>query len=154
MIICYTEIIPKIRINDLTRVATTGRYYYGFLEQLGEVISSQPLYNLEFVDLVEQVLTANGWSKEDLSIHSSIPPRTLHRYLTQSNTKREQVIHICLTLGLDLVSTFIFLMSKSYILNPRNYKDKKIMEFLLSNKQLGIKRLASYDEFLNKKVVQ
>lgn len=151
MIICYTEIIPKIRINDLTRVTdTTGRYYYGFLGQLGEVISSQPLYNNRFDILVEEVLLANGWSKEDLSIQSRIPLRTLHRYLTQNNTKRDQVIHICLTLGLDLVSTFIFLMRKGYILNPCIYKDKKIIEFILSNKELGIDRLISYDEFLCK----
>ena len=54
-------------------------------------------------------------------------------------------INICIALGLDLVSTIIVLMSKGYILNPI---DKKIMSFVNTNKEIGLQRIISYEDYM------
>lgn len=57
-------------------------------------------------------------------------------------------INICIALGLDLVSTIIVLMSKGYILNPINSIDKKIMTFVNTNKETGLQRIISYEDYM------
>lgn len=57
-------------------------------------------------------------------------------------------INICIALGLDLVSTIIVLMSKGYILNPINSIDKKIMIFVNTNKETGLQRIISYEDYM------
>lgn len=57
-------------------------------------------------------------------------------------------INICIALGLDLVSTIIVLMSKGYILNPINSIDKKIMSFVNTNKEMGLQRIISYEDYM------
>lgn len=57
-------------------------------------------------------------------------------------------INICIALGLDLVSTIIVLMSKGYILNPINSIDKKIMSFVNTNKETGLQRIISYEDYM------
>jgi len=75
---------------------------------------------------------------------------TLHKHLYDVINDKEKTIKICVALGLDLVMTMIFLMSKGFVLNPNNEEDLKTMKFLNSFNKDGLKRLVDYYDYLEK----
>lgn len=133
MIICYIEIIPKIRISNLTQAYSNLGGYAEFIENVGKVISSQPFYSQPFYSLVEEIIETENIKKTYLAEIMGYSRTTLYDHLDYTCNDKYITIIICIALGLDLVSTMIFLMSKGFILNPIiNAKDKRTMEFLNS----------------------
>lgn len=131
---------------------TTGTGYFEFLQLIGEVISVQPLYNQSFDYLIYEFLKGNGKTYKDLAEALNVDSKTLYRYRYNETIDREKVINICIALGLDLVNTFIVLMSKGFILNPYISIDKEIMKFIDNNNEIGLKRLLNYRDIINKVV--
>lgn len=121
--------------------------YIELIQRVGE-ISQEPQYKKEFYDLVLDVLEFKNWKQNDLINSLEVDRKTLYNHIYGISNSREETIHICVALGLDLVSTMIFLMSKGYILNINNHRDKKIMQFLNTNKTDGLFRMLDYYEFV------
>lgn len=148
MLVCYIETTPKIRINDLSRAYATGAGYYEVIREVGNIISIQPLYNQTFDNLIFEFVKGNNWTFKHLAEALNIDEKTLYRHRYGEINNREMTINICIALGLDLVSTIIVLMSKGYILNPINSIDKKIMTFVNTNKETGLQRMISYEDYM------
>ena len=121
--------------------------YIELIQRVGE-ISQEPQYKKDFYDLVLDVLEFKNWKQNDLINSLEVDRKTLYNHIYGICNSREETIHICVALGLDLVSTMIFLMSKGYILNINNHRDKKIMQFLNTNKTDGLFRMLDYYEFV------
>lgn len=70
---------------------------------------------------------------------------TIYNHLDYIYNDKDITTVICIGLGLDLVSTMIFLISKGFVLNPIiNVKDKKTMEFLYNYDRLDDSRAIRY----------
>ena len=76
--------------------------------------------------------------------------KTLYNHIYGISNSRNDTIKICLALGLDLVSTMIFLMSKGYILNFNDLNDRKTMKFIDTNKSDSLTRIIEFTEFMEK----
>lgn len=123
-----------------------------FLQYIGEVLFSQPLYNEPFYNLVHNVLDGKDkkWSLTYLGKTIGIGRTTLYNHLTDIYNTKDMTILICISLGLDLVMTMIFMMSRGYLLNYNNYSDRKIMEFINTNKKDGFDRIGDFCNYVEK----
>ena len=132
----------------MTRAYVSGAGYYDVIREVGNIISIQPLYNQTFDELLFEFVKGNNWTFKHLAEVLNVDEKTLYRHRYGEINDREMTINICIALGLDLVSTIIVLMSKGYILNPINRIDKKIMTFVNTNKEIGLKRMLSYEDYM------
>lgn len=113
-------------------------------------MSDQPLYYNTFNNLIQEVLDYKKWKLVDLETATNIVRQTLTRYRYDESSPKGKIIIICIALGLDLVSTMIFLMSKGLTLNPIFDFDRKCMIFINNTKNDGLERVWEFDEYMNK----
>ena len=132
----------------MTRAYVSGAGYYDVIREVGNIISIQPLYNQTFDNLILEFVKGNDWKLKNLAEALTIDEKTLYRHRYGEIDDREMTINICIALGLDLVSTIIVLMSKGYILNPINRIDKKIIVFVNTNREIGLQRIISYEDYM------
>lgn len=119
-----------------------------YLQYIGEVLSSQSLYRQSFANLVYEIFESKNWRIKDLEEATGYCRQTISNYLNNHFEQRDVIIRICIALGLDLVMTTIFLISKGYILNPSSSSDKQLMKFLDTNHADGLCRVLDYDDFI------
>lgn len=152
LLICYIQIIAKIRKFDVTSSYKNDVGYTAFIQYIGEVLSSQSLYSQSFSNLVYEIFESKKWKQKDLvlALENDFSRQTLYKHLYNDINDKEKTIKICVALGLDLVMTMIFLLSKGFILNPKNEEDKKTMMFLDTFKGDGLSRVLDYYDYLEK----
>lgn len=100
------------------------------MREVLNVISDQPRYQNSFDDLIREVLEYERLEMSDLEILTGFSRTTLYRYRYDDNSPKDKILMICILLGLDLVSTMIFLWSKGLTLNPKLETDRKYMIFI------------------------
>lgn len=124
----------------------------GYVELIQGVgrISQEPQYRKSFEYLVYEVLEFKNWKQNDLEKQTGMQRKTLYNHIYGISNSRNDTIKICLALGLDLVSTMIFLMSKGYILNFNDLNDRKTMKFIDTNKSDSLTRIIEFTEFMEK----
>lgn len=147
------QIIPKIPNYDLSSSYKNDEGYVEFIQYIGVVISSQSLYSEPFYNLVAEVYESKKWKQQDLvrALDNEFSRTTLNKHIYNYINDKEKTIKICVALGLDLVMTMIFLISKGFILNPKNKEDLKTMMFLNTFKGDGLTRIWDYNDYLNDK---
>lgn len=146
LVICYIQIIAKIRKFDTASSYLDGAGYAEFIKFIGENISLCPLYLNSFDYLVYEVLDGKKMKQKDLMAKLQYNRQTLYNHMYSYNNSKIKTIRICIALGLDLVMTMIFLMSKGYILNYYDITDRKIMKFIDTFKGNDINKLDEFDE--------
>lgn len=146
LVICYIQIIAKIRKFDTASSYLDGAGYAEFIKFIGENISLCPLYLNSFDYLVYEVLDGKKMKQKDLMAKLQYNRQTLYNHIYGYNNSKIKTIRICIALGLDLVMTMIFLMSKGYILNYYDITDRKIMKFIDTFKGNDINKLDEFDE--------
>lgn len=145
-LICYIQIIAKIRKFDTASSYLDGAGYAEFIKFIGENISLCPLYLNSFDYLVYEILDGKKMKQKDLMAICSYNRQTLHNHIYGNNNSKIKTIRICIALGLDLVMTMIFLMSKGFILNYYDESDRKMMEFIDTFKKKEYDKLDEFDE--------
>lgn len=99
-------------------------------------MSYQPRYINTFSNLIYEVLEYKHWKIKDLETNTQMYRQKIYRCMYDYSNNKEDTLVICVALGLDLVSTMIFLISKGIFLNPiANSKDRDYMTFIDSNKK-------------------
>ena len=143
------QIIPKILINYNTPALKYGGDYAEFIRDIMAVVVNQRLYSNTFYNLVHAVLKSKGWKQKDLEECFCWDRKKITRTLHGKTKKKEVVIAICMALGLDLVSTMIFLIAYGIILNPVTDEiDYKYMLFIDKVKFDGFKRIDKWNEYI------
>lgn len=151
VIICYIQIIAKIRTFDVSSSYKNGEGYTAFLQYvIEEVLTSQPLYLESFYNLVHNVLDGKKWNLTHLGKTIGVGRTTLYNHLTDLYNTKDMTILICISLGLDLVMTMVFMISRGYLLRYNNYSDRKIMEFINTNKRDGFDRIGDFCDYVEK----
>lgn len=150
MLICYIQIITKIRKFDVSSSYKNDEGYVEFIQYIGEVISSQSLYSQSFGNLVYEVFESKNWKQSNLvrALDGDFSRQTLYKHLYDYISDKEKTLKICIALGLDLVMTMIFLISKGFILNPKIPEDKKTMMFINTFKGDGLNRVLDYYNYI------
>lgn len=121
------------------------------MREVLNVISDQPRYRNSFDELIREVLEYEHLQMVDLEILTGLSRATLYRYKYDDNSPKEKILRICIVLGLDLVSTIIFLWSKGLTLNPKLETDLKYMIFIHKTENYDIDdRLCEFHKFLEK----
>lgn len=100
------------------------------MREVLNVISDQPRYQNSFDELIREVLEYRYWEMSRLEYLTGFSRTTLYRYRYNEDSPKDKIIVICVALGLDLVSTMIFLWSKGLTLNPKLETDRKYMIFI------------------------
>ena len=123
-------------------------------------MSECPEYSYTFKELVEEVLQFKGWKQRDLEEATCFTHKTMNRCLNGETFNKQTLISICVALGIDLVLTMIFLMSRGILLNPiTNEIDNKYMIFIsknvatknIENKGDGFDRIIKCNEFIQER---
>lgn len=113
------------------------------------VVVNQPVYSQSFYNLVHEVLDAKGWKQKNLEESILCDRKTISRAICGTVRTKKIILLICVALGLDLVSTMIFLISCGFILNPIDSDiDYKYMLFIDQSKTDGLKRIMECNEYI------
>lgn len=121
------------------------------MREVLNVISDQPRYQNSFDELIREVLEYRHWEMRRLEYLTGFSRTTLYRYRYDDNSPKDKILMICIALGLDLVSTMIFLWSKGLTLNPILEIDRKYMIFIHKTENYDIvDRSREFCKFIEK----